>query len=275
MNHNPIDDFQGLSPNDMHGILYSFLGPDCAIQLKTPPEELFTLSPVWNLFNYVTTYLEQNEKLKLTAVGYFPPKFVKELYATGFHQDEAIETGMTKLSKEIDVPFFGVVRFLLFNSPYVKKVHNTLTLTKKHAKSTTTERFNWLMKEFILKYQWRYMDWFDSDHFGQFGVGFIFYLMKIHQVQNQQAKFYTKNYLQAFPMLLQEFRDSRRDDPMRDAIHCMESRVFQNALVQLGLIVERVPDEPGKSYDEPFEFDHTALFDELLEFETESEKPKI
>lgn len=254
----------------MHGILYRFLEPDCVIQLKTPPEDLFTLSPVWNLFNYVTSYLEHNEKLKLTAVGYFPPKFVKELYATGYHQEEAIEIGMTKLTKENDVPFFEVLRFLLCHSPYVKKVHNTLTLTKKYAKSTTAERFNWLMKEFILKYQWGYMDGYQTAKFGQLGVGFVFYLMKIHQVQTQQAKFYTKNYLKAFPMLLQEFHGGRRENPMRDAFHCMELRVFENALVQLGLIVERVTSESKKPSGDPFEFDHTPLFDAMLEFETEN-----
>ena len=64
-----LEDFHGLSPHDMHGILYDFLGESCMIQLKSPSEDLFKASPVYNLFDYCIRALEKGP-IALTSAGY-------------------------------------------------------------------------------------------------------------------------------------------------------------------------------------------------------------
>lgn len=251
----------------MHGLLYDFLGNTSVVELSIPDESLFTQSPLWVLFNHCLSYLLENKTIKLTTAGYFPPKLVKELYALGCIEDSLIDAGISKLNKESDVRFFEVLRILLVKSPYVKKQHNTLSLTQKFRKSTPAECFGWLMEEFLLRYNWSYLDGYESRGFGQFGAGFILYLMKIHRIEIHQVKFYFDQYIQAFPMLLEDFEEREYRSQIGSARNCLQCRVFERVFVQLGIIEKRVTDTPKNKFIDVFEFNHTQLFDALFEFD--------
>jgi hypothetical protein len=100
-NNTGQDRFEGLSPEQMQGLLYGQWG-----------ENLITINPqkfdgndipIIKQIKYFLNIVKTNHEIKLTKVGNMPPAIVKDIYSQRFITDSMIEIGITKLTKETDV----------------------------------------------------------------------------------------------------------------------------------------------------------------------------
>jgi hypothetical protein len=94
------NDFDGLSPEQMSGLLYSNCNENM-IKIKDDKGEDI---PIIKQVKYYLDIIKENKEIKLTKAGNLPPVIVKEIYSKKYLPDMMIESGICKLTKETDVP---------------------------------------------------------------------------------------------------------------------------------------------------------------------------
>ncbi|HEX8426642.1 hypothetical protein [Hymenobacter sp.] len=102
-NTSPQAGFCGLSPAQMHQLLYQPLAPGCPVQLQTAiPDETLDQVPFLRLTEDFLALVQREGAIKLTPLGALPRKYLHELYAHGHIPERGIDTGFIKLSRELD-----------------------------------------------------------------------------------------------------------------------------------------------------------------------------
>lgn len=95
--------FNGLTPVQMHQLLYRPLAPTSVVRLRvTVTDEVLDQGPLLRLFEAFLRLLHRDGPLCLTPLGALPRKCLHELYAHGFIREEGLETGLFTLSREQD-----------------------------------------------------------------------------------------------------------------------------------------------------------------------------
>lgn len=97
-NNTPLDEFLGMSPIQMHDLLYDTFGNNSPVQFRDDIDDK-TLDRIL-LFRIAEEYLkiiQRDKRIKLTPLGALPKKVMVELYDKGFLPDELIENGITRL----------------------------------------------------------------------------------------------------------------------------------------------------------------------------------
>ncbi len=239
-NDTPLDMFCGLTPTEMHFLLYAPFGYDSPVRLgfKLDDADLDRVP----LFRIVEEYLKiiQREKfIKLTPLGALPKKVMVELYAHGFLPDEHIESGITKLSREQDCISIMSARLVVELAGLVKKVHGKLSLTKNGTGAlkpeNRTQLFRDFFRAFVDKFNWGYNDGYAADSFGQFGWAFSIYLVHLYGDQPRSFSFYGDKYLTAFPHFRHYFTDSYAPVEYQ-AIQCYLVRTFRRFMEWFGFV---------------------------------------
>ncbi len=261
-NDQGLPDFEGYSPVEMQYILYNTFEANSPIQLMNLKESDYKRIPILNQVKYLLKLIENQEELKLTNKGFLPTKIVSELYNQGFIKDELIESGISKLYKELDCKTINLTRILIELSGTVKKRNNKLSLTKK-GKSIFGNDFELLflvLKTFGNKFNWPYYDGYGQNNIGQLAFGFSLILLSKYGKEKRLDKFYADKYLRAFPELLNEISASYFDTNQEQARKCYSLRTFDRFLNYFGLI--RI--ETDKEWDADKFIIKTELFDKLI-----------
>ena len=126
-NHSEIDDFESMSPEQMHTLVYDFYLDKSPIQLVNHPEATQEIPIVKQTF-YLLQLASVPGGIKLTARGNLPPAVVKDIYSKGWLKEEKIESGISKLSKEQDSMTVELTRILCEESGLAKHRKNIFTL---------------------------------------------------------------------------------------------------------------------------------------------------
>lgn len=239
-NNAPVDDFMGLSANEMHHLLYDTFGDKSPIQFQEQIDDN-TLDQI-PIFRILEDYLKiiQREKLiKLTPLGALPKKVMVELYSKGYLPDDIIEAGITKLSREEDCISIRSARFAAELARLVKKVNGKLSLTKAALKLMETNNrvqlFKLFFQAFTQKFSWSYNDLYPEEPIGQMGWGFSLILLDKFGDKSQTLHFYSEKYTNAFPMFLDFFHphySSREEQFFR----CYGIRTFERFFLWFGLV---------------------------------------
>lgn len=97
----PLVDFNGLTPAQMHQLLYQPLEPASVVRLRTAvADEVLAQVPLLCLTEAFLRLLHRDGPLRLTSLGALPRKCLRELYAHGFIREEGLERGLFTLSRE-------------------------------------------------------------------------------------------------------------------------------------------------------------------------------
>jgi hypothetical protein len=195
-NNTGQDQFDGLSPEQMGGLLYGRWG-----------ENLITINPkkfdgndvpIIKQIKYFADIIKGGE-IKLTKVGNIPPAIVKDIYAQRFITDSMIEMGITKLTKETDVNNIVLMKILCKLSGLIKIAGGRLSLTKKAEKIINSNGlFEYLFDVTCNKYNWAYFDFHKDEEIGQFGYNYTLYLINKYGSGWRDEKFYADLYFKAF-----------------------------------------------------------------------------
>lgn len=129
-NNQPISDFVGYSPNEMHYILNDPFHSNSPIEMLKAKQEVYRNVPLFNQVKFLLDLIREKKELKLTNKGFLPTKIVAELYGKAYIKDYSIENGLSKLYKESNVQSIHLAKILVELSSFVKKRKNKLFLTK-------------------------------------------------------------------------------------------------------------------------------------------------
>jgi hypothetical protein len=188
-------EFDGLSPEQMRGLLY-FSCNENMIKIK---DDTGSEIPIIKQIKYYLDIVNNNKEIKLTKVGNLPPTIVKEIYSKKYLPDTMIELGISKLTKETDVATIELTNILCQLSGLIKKKKNSISLTKHgEAALETGNLFSKILTAFVSKFNWAYFDRFEDEKIGQIGACFSIYLLSKYGNEKREASFYANKYFQAF-----------------------------------------------------------------------------
>ncbi|MFD2788038.1 hypothetical protein [Hymenobacter rubripertinctus] len=240
-NDTPQPDFCGLSPAQMHQLLYQPLEPSCVVRLRTNvPNDVLDQVPFLRLTEAFLRLLQRETPLRLTPLGALPRKYLRELYAHGFILEEGLETGLFTLSREIDSLAITTLHQTTRLAGLARLVRGQLLLTKKGGQLLDPAQrpalWALVLDTFTNRFLWASNDGYLSSMVGQTGWAYSVYLLARFGQQIHPVSFYAAHYQRAFPFVLAEFTDPAYRTPLEQLSHCYGVRTFERGLNWFGLV---------------------------------------
>lgn len=269
-NNTPLDDFLGLTPTEMHNLVYEPLDRKSIIRLNDNIDDnTLDQIPLFRISEEYLRIIHRDKQIKLTPLGALPKKVMVELYDKRILLDEHIESGLTKLWKEQDCISIMSARYTSELSGLVKKSGGKLMLTKKGIELLKTENRQQLFKEFLHgytgKFSWSFNDGYPDQPIGQFAWLYSIFMLDKFGDRNRKVDFYAEGYLKAFPDLITYFSESR-SSMKSQFISCYGVRTFERFLLWFGLVTVDVKKAYGNlDYDE---YKKTDLLKKVFQIDT-------
>ena len=268
-NNMPVDDFLGLTANEMHHLLYEPFGEKSPVQFqKDIDDKTLYKIPLFRIAEAYLKIIERDKQIKLTPLGALPRKVMVELYDKRFLLDEYIETGITKLWKQQDCISIMSMRYILEYARLVRKVNGKLILTKNGAKlieaGYRVQLFKAFLEAFTEKFLWGNNDGYSDEPIGQFGWAFSALMLHKYGGQERTVDFYADKYRTAFPMVVTLFRPSYTT-PDRQFTRCYAVRTFDRFFLWFAFVSV---DKQGKFIDlDKDKFKKTETLNEIFSFD--------
>lgn len=206
-NQAPLDDFHGISSEQMHRFLhFPFETPDL-IALPTALDG-DPQAPVLALFNLLATAIG-NDGLKATATGNLPRNFCREA-ARAFLGEEEYQrwSRYGELRTEPEFREMHTTRLVAGLAGLIRKYKGKFILSKECRKLLAEPGspgiYPRLFKAFVREYNWAYDDRFEEISFIQQSFLFSLYLLARYGGEWRSSIFYEDAFLLAFPTLLSQ-----------------------------------------------------------------------
>jgi hypothetical protein len=215
-NRQQLDEFHGLSPEQMHQILnFPFALPG----LVRFPEVLDTnpVAPILNLFELLTDAIGE-QGLKPTAKGNLPRNFCREaaLAYWGEHSFQE-NTRYGDINREGDFTDLHVTRLVAELSGLMRKYKGRFILSRDCrrllADGGLAAIYPRLFRAYIEQFNWAYRDGYPELRFIQSAFLFTLFLLTRYGDIWRPQVFYEDAFLRAFPRLLDEVPPSQTSSP--------------------------------------------------------------
>ncbi len=257
MNNQPVDDFLGYSPDEMHDILYNPFEPDSLVRIREDiPDEVLDQIPFLRITEYIIDKIREAGELKLTKAGNLPIKVVFGVYGKYFTEKLA-ESPYYHPTKEQDIASVHTARIVLELSRVVKKRHNKLSLTKAGEKIIKNRSLllGELLRTYAMRFNMGYLDGYDAPNYGNMGIAFI--LIALHKFGNKprSSTFYAEKYHQALPPILATYRN-----PFSSPDKCFNLRLANYFFNFFNLI--EIKNKPN--WDQNYIFTKSDIFDQVI-----------
>ena len=264
----PQDDFQGLSSEHIHRMLYF---PFDSPELFSFPETLSIEpeAPILTLIQLITDAIDE-KGLKATAKGNLPQKRCKEaIIAYRKYLPETDYLHRMNISREDDFDDLHTARVILEILGLLRKTKGRFFLTKKFqeliAKAGLAGLYPLILKTYCRKFNWGYRDGFDEIPFIQHSFLFSMYLLQLHGNDWKPFLIYEDYFLQAFPMVIDEANSNSYRSAEDEVRNCFDSRTLNRFLHFMGLAnIETIPSDKPVSRD--YRIRKLPLLDEVVHF---------
>jgi hypothetical protein len=246
-NHRRLDEFHGLSPEQMHQILnFPFASPG----LARFPELLDAIpaAPILTLFELLTDAIGE-QGLKPTAKGNLPRNFCREAALAYWGEQRYQEnTRYGGINREEDFADLHVTRLVAELAGLIRKYKGRFILSRDCrrvlAGDGMTAIYPTLFKAYVEEFNWAYSDGYPELRFMQSAFLFTLYLLTRYGDIWRPQVFYEDAFLRAFPMLLEEVPASQVFSPDETVRRCYTVRALVHFAGFLGLAtVEPASDE--------------------------------
>jgi len=246
-NRRQLDEFHGLSPEQMHQIL-NF--PFASQGLVRFPEVLHAnpVAPILTLFELLTDAIGE-QGLKPTAKGNLPRNFCREAahvyWGEQRYQDKTRYVG---INREEDFDDLHVTRLVAELAGLIRKYKGRFILSRDCrrllAGDGMTTIYPKLFRAYVEQFNWAYRDGYPELRFIQNAFLFTLYLLTRYGDTWRPQAFYENAFLVAFPRLLDEVPPSQVIPP-DETVRCGYTwRSLMHFAGFLGLAtVESVSDE--------------------------------
>ena len=274
-NQSALDDFCGLSPDQMNGVLYSPFDSQSLVTIRANlPLHQCTGSRLTALLLKLIVSLG-DKGVKLTATGNLPPALCRELaaeYDENFRFPDHYRVG--SLRTEIDFFELHVARLVGQLAGLVRRYKGRLIVSQKCRKIISKDEgsslFPALFHTYASQFNWGYWDGYPPLPFVQQAFLFTLYLLHLYGDQPRPTQFYTDKFLKAFPVVLWDMPEPRvHGMDQESTFHSLYTqRVLRNFAVFLGLAEFHFEKIDNPNLYKPYTISVTAtpLLHELLEF---------
>lgn len=241
-----MDDFGGLSPNQMNYLFYEPFDKNSSLQFSNAlNDEVLDQIPFFRITEALVHIVKREKKLKLTATGALPVKICEELYSHKFLTDELIEKGISKLIREDKCISIGCSSVVAQNSGLVKKVAGKLLLTKLGMRllmpQNRLELFYCVFLTFAQKFNWAYNDHYSEYAVAQLGWAYSVYLLIEFGNEERNIDFYAEKYLQAFPDFIGCFPKTYHHTTKEMFLQCYGVRTLDRFFEWFGFVSIKIP----------------------------------
>lgn len=204
-NNTPLNEFQGLSPYEMHRLLhFPFESPDVLrfnFGAITKPDN----APLLSLLLLITEAVGM-DGLKPTATGNLPRAVSRDI-ARRYFSAEKYEylTKYGEFMSENDVPDLQEARLVATMAGFIKKYQGKFIISKECRKlidsNAWADIYERLFKIYIQKFNWAYPASDIEMPFFQQSFAFTLFLFHIFGNEERSSDFYAEEYIAAYPML--------------------------------------------------------------------------
>ena len=266
-NQASLDDFQGLSPEQMHRFLtFPFDSPE--LLTYAPLVAPDSSAPILTLFGLLAEAVGE-KGLKATATGNLPRNVCREA-ALSYWGDETYRenTRYAGINKEDDFSHLHVARLVAELAGLIKKYRGRFILSRECRRSLAEHGLGGIYPRLLLAYvrdfNWAYRDGYADLGFIQRSFLFTLYLLNMHGGEWLPEVFYEDAYLRAFPRVLGEVAPTPYFTPEQTVRSCYSHRTLVNFAAFLGLAeVEPTTKEP---YDRLYRVRKRPLLAEAVRF---------
>lgn len=237
-NNRPVDDFLGISPKQMGSLTRSLFAdnPDIVKLNTLLQDDTVKGLPVIKQCFYLLKALSENEKgVKLTAKGNLPRAIVQEFFEL-FAKEGGFD--LFKPSGEDDLREIQKIKFFLYDSGFIKKLHGWMSLTKKgraaYEKFSPSVMYRELFLYFCDVWNWRYGTGFEQEYgYIQLSKIFSLYILKKNGEDYVTAGAVADIYKKAFPSLIERVESKDSYSRFNNGYHYL---FFENFTLFLGLV---------------------------------------
>jgi len=268
-NRKPQDDFLGLSSEHVYRMLnFAFDTPELfqfSDQLPREPD-----APILMLMEGIISAIDDKGLKATKTKGSLPQKLCREVWNNycKLYPDDILSS-FHKVNKEDDFFELHVTRVILELAGFLRKTKGRFYLTKKYqriaSKSGLKGLYPIIFKTYCCEFNWGYWDHYSDAPFIQQSFLFTLYLLKQHGEKMAFTSVYEDAFLRAFPMVINEMKESSYSTPEKDLRRCYHFRAYKRFLVFLGLAELEVI-KSDKLYDNKYKIKKTALFDAVIHF---------
>lgn len=269
-NNTPSDEFLGLTPTEIHYLLYDTFGDKSPIQFIDKIEnKTLDQIPLFRIAEEFLKIIQRDKQIKLTPLGALPKKVTVELYDKRILTDEHIESGIIKLWKEDDCIAIKSARLTAELAGLVRKLNGKLILTKTATKLLETNNrlqiFKSFYKAFTDKFLWSFNDGYPDQPIGQFGWAFSIIMLDKFGDKQKTADFYAEKYLKAFPKFITFFQHEYTTVEQQ-LFRCYAVRTFEKFFLWFGFVTV---DKQNKLLDlDTDKFKRTDLVNNIFKIDT-------
>jgi hypothetical protein len=246
-NQRSLDEFQGLSPEQMYRMLnFPFTSPE----LVCFPEvlDITPAAPILTLFSLLAEAIG-GQGLKPTAKGNLPRKFCREAALIYWGKETYQErTRYGGINKEDDFSDLHIIRLVTELAGLVRKYKGRFILSRDCRKLLAGNGlaviYPTLFRTFVDQFNWAYQDGYPELRFIQTAFLFTLYLLKRYGDTWRLHKFYEDSFLRAFPAVVDEVPPSPVFTPEEEFRTCYTWRTLVHFAGFMGLAaVEPVTNE--------------------------------
>jgi len=244
-NNAPQDDFCGLSPAQIHRLLYDPFGEESLAHYNLELTD-FPEIPILRILKQILRGLSQGG-LKMTAKGNLPVDFSRSV-ALSYYGEEGFreKTRYGGMRREQEWGEIHTVRLTGELAGFIKKERGRFKLTRKGerllSQGLNGESFLDLFRAYAWKFNWAYRDGYPQMDIIQ--KSFLFTLFCLHRFgdEGKSGEFYVDLFLRAFPMVSDELpRNHPYWNPERDAKRCFSLRALERFASFFGLASIQMP----------------------------------
>ena len=237
-NRAPLDDFHGLSPDQMYHVLYHPFDSPQVLRFTERLDDL-PVAPILTLFNLLAQAMSE-KGIKPTATGNLPRNLCREIAQT-YYGDEAYRerTRDFGINTELDFMDLHITRIVSKLAGLIRNYKGRFILSRAAKTLTAAEGpygiYLCLLITYTRKFNWAYRDGYPDLPFIQQAFAFTLYLLHRYGTQTRPQDFYEDAFLGAFPALLQEVEDSPYTPAEKQLRDCYTYRALRHFAAFFGL----------------------------------------
>ena len=265
INSSPLDHFDGLSPEQIHVLLYSPFASGSVLQFRKDMDVHVDKAPFFKLSEILINEIQQAGRLKLTVNGNLPVRICELLYNQKLINFQYMD--FAGRIREEEIAYLWPLKQYLLDAGIVKKRNNALSLTKngeKLMKESASVRFIQIFNYLANRFHWcNFYELQDDGRYGQMGWAYSLVLLTKYGNHPRKSDFYSLKLIQAFERDLWD--GIHKDKSAEDYHFAYNIRFFECFANWFGLVnIERERDY-SISYMDQLIIAKSELFDQLFE----------
>ncbi len=270
-NQRSLDEFHGLSPEQMHRFLnFPFTSPE----LIRFPEVLDTkpTAPIVTLLGMLLEAIGE-KGLKPTAKGNLPRKFCRDAALAYWGEELYREnTRFGGINREEDFLDVHITRVTAELAGLIRKYKGRFILSRNCSTLLTgnglAALYPYLFKAYVEQFNWSYRDGYPELRFIQTAFLFTLYLLMRYGDTWRPHAFYEDCFLRAFPRLLDELPQHEIFTPEEEVRRCYTWRTLVHFVGFFGLAtVEPVFDKSGARLSHEYRLKNLPLLYDTVQFQ--------